>query len=113
MELLALRWHDVDLEAGHLRVRHQLTRAKRDEPAKLVPLMTDSGRRDVVLMSELASLLRAYKLASPNDSYLLCKQVLGCALFALTALRSGRAAPVAALQSGKVNSNRSPWSTFT
>ena len=58
-ELLALRWHDVDTTEGFLHVRHQLS-PKRD----LVELKTANGRRDVVLIPQLATLLREHRMAS-------------------------------------------------
>ena len=59
MELLGLRWQDVDLEHGYLRVRNQLGR-----DGKLKGLKTTAGGRDVVLFPELASFLRRHKAAS-------------------------------------------------
>ena len=58
-ELLALRWDDVDLDEGFLRVRFQLS-PKRE----LVELKTDNGRRDVVLIGELGKILREHRMAS-------------------------------------------------
>jgi integrase len=57
-ELLGLRWEDVDFDQGLLRVRHQLSRATSARPARLVPLKTDAGARDIVLLPQLAELLR-------------------------------------------------------
>lgn len=59
MELLALRWQDVDFANGYMRVRCQLSRK-----GGLKELKTESGRRDVVLMPELGRLLRRHKAAS-------------------------------------------------
>lgn len=58
-ETLGLRWQDVDFEDGFIRVRSQLN-LKRE----LVELKTPSGRRDVVLMPQLAKLLREHRMAS-------------------------------------------------
>ena len=58
-ELLALRWQDVDTTGGFLRVRYQLS-PKRE----LVELKTASGRRDVVLIPQLAAMLREHRMAS-------------------------------------------------
>ncbi len=58
-EALGLVWDDVDLATGHLRVRHQL-----DRKGRRVKLKTSAGRRDVVLMDALASILRRHRLAS-------------------------------------------------
>ena len=49
MELLGLCWRNVDLGEGVLRIRHQLTRGTRVDPARLVELKTRGSRRDVVL----------------------------------------------------------------
>jgi integrase len=62
MELLGLRWADVDLERGELHVRSQLSRK-----GALVPLKTRSCRRDVVLMPELAAMLKRHRLASRHS----------------------------------------------
>jgi integrase len=63
-ELLGLRWRDIDFDAGKIRVRHQLSRAKKSAPAKLLPLKTEAGERDLDLTPELAKVLREHKLAS-------------------------------------------------
>ena len=66
MELLGLRWQDVDFEHGYLRVRYQLGR-----DGNLKDLKTTAGEREVVLFPELASLLRRHAAASrfsqPHD----------------------------------------------
>jgi integrase len=59
-ELLGLVWRDVDFVRGVLHVTHQLAR---DGSRK--QLKTPAARRDVVLMSELAAVLRRHRLASP------------------------------------------------
>ncbi|MGE5689176.1 MAG: tyrosine-type recombinase/integrase, partial [Pseudomonadota bacterium] len=73
-ELLGLRWQDVDLDEGLIRVRHQLSRAKRGKPARLLPLKTDAAARDIFLLPQLAALLRKHKahgfsrgFAKPED----------------------------------------------
>jgi integrase len=60
MELLALRWMDVDYDAGEIRVRKQLTRKGR----RLEDVKTESGVREIALRPELVSVLRAHRLAS-------------------------------------------------
>jgi integrase len=60
-ELLGLVWDDVDFDGGRIHVRAQLSRAKRGQPARRVPLKTDAGRRDVEAMPELLALLRNHK----------------------------------------------------
>lgn len=59
MELLGLRWQDIDFENGYIHVRTQLGRS-----GKLKSLKSDAAERDVVLFPELASLLRKHKAAS-------------------------------------------------
>ena len=63
-EALALRWSDVDLAAGRLRVRWQIdaTTGRRVEPK------TATAKRDIVLMPALAKLLAAHRIASPYSS---------------------------------------------
>jgi integrase len=59
-ETLALRWSDVDFGEGFLRIHHQLSPLR-----ELVELKTKSGRRDVVLIPQLARMLKRHRLASP------------------------------------------------
>jgi integrase len=59
MELLGLRWQDIDFKGGEIHVRAQLRRK-----GGLKELKSDAGRRDVVLMPELARLLRRHKAKS-------------------------------------------------
>ncbi|HET6683286.1 MAG TPA: tyrosine-type recombinase/integrase [Gaiella sp.] len=59
-ELLALKWGDIDYREGFIRVRAQLERSTRT----LAPLKTKSARRDVILMPQLARLLRERQLRS-------------------------------------------------
>jgi integrase len=61
MELLGLCWRCVDFDDGVIRVQHQLTRGTRQSPARLVELKTHGARRDVVLLPELAALLREHR----------------------------------------------------
>jgi integrase len=63
-ELLGLRWQDVDFGVGLIYVRGQLSRATLEKPPRLLPLKTEAGVRDVVLVPELGKLLKAHKLAS-------------------------------------------------
>lgn len=58
-EALGLRWQDVDFDGGFLRVRSQLSPQR-----ELAELKTKSGRRDVVLIPQLARTLKAHRLAS-------------------------------------------------
>lgn len=59
-EVLGLRWAEVDFKGGVIRVRHQLTRGTREVPPRSVRLKTKAGIRDVVLLPDLASLLRVH-----------------------------------------------------
>jgi integrase len=60
-ELLGLVWDDVDFECGQIHVRAQLSRGKRCQPPRRVPLKTDAGRRDVEALPELVALLKKHK----------------------------------------------------
>jgi integrase len=64
-ELLGLRWGDVHFEAGTIHVRHQLSRATKDKPARVVPLKTDAAERHIDLAPELSRELAEHRLASP------------------------------------------------
>ena len=59
-ETLALRWFDVDLAAGRLRVRWQID-AKTGER---VEPKTITAKRDIVVMPALAKMLAAHRIAS-------------------------------------------------
>jgi integrase len=48
-----------------IHVRHQLSRARIDKPARRVRLKTKAAMRDVPLLPQLAALLKRHKLASP------------------------------------------------
>ena len=63
-EALGLVWGDVDFDAGLIRLRYQLSRATREQPARRVPLKTKGSKRDIRLEPDLAALLRRHKLAS-------------------------------------------------
>ena len=70
-ELLGLIWEDVDFAAGLIRVRAQLSRAHRDEPARRVAPKTPASVREVPLVEQLACQLAGHKQAShfatPDD----------------------------------------------
>lgn len=63
-ELLGLTWGEVDFEQGLIRVRYQLSRARKDAPARRVRLKTSASVRDVPLLPQLASVLKRHKLQS-------------------------------------------------
>jgi integrase len=60
-ELLGLVWGDVSFEDGLIRVRAQLSRASRTEPARRVPLKAKGSARDITLDGDLAGVLKAHK----------------------------------------------------
>jgi integrase len=61
-ELLGLAWEDVDLDGGLLRVRHQLSRR-----GGRTALKSEAGRREIPLLAQLSSRLKAHRLASPHS----------------------------------------------
>jgi integrase len=61
-ELRALRWGDVDFEAGTVRVVRSATRAGEFKPPK-----TDAGVRTVPLLPSLRRLLVEWRLRSPRS----------------------------------------------
>jgi integrase len=66
-ELLGLRWYDIDLDQGLIRLRRQLQRPRKGQPGELAPLKMHS-ERDVILIPQLAALLREHRLASPHSA---------------------------------------------
>jgi integrase len=58
-EALGLVWEDVDFERGFIRVEKQLARNR-----ERVPLKTRASRRKVVLVPQLAAILREHLMAS-------------------------------------------------
>jgi integrase len=63
-ELLGLVWDDVDLAAGVIHVRAQLSRAHRGAPARRVAPKTPASVRDVPLLPQLARLLSGHRQRS-------------------------------------------------
>jgi integrase len=59
-EALGLTWRDVDFDGERIQVRYQLGRDRKRVEAK-----TAAGRRDVVMIPQLAKVLREHKLRSP------------------------------------------------
>ncbi|MFO7571606.1 MAG: site-specific integrase [Gaiellaceae bacterium] len=80
-ELLGLRWGDVDFEHGLVRLRQQLQRPGKGRPARLGPLKMDS-QRDVILLPQLAGLLREHRSARlhPSDDNLVFANLDGTPL---------------------------------
>ena len=64
-ELLGLRWEDVDLEAGRLRVRHTLGNV--EGTLTLLEPKTDRSRRLVVLPAVVVEALRAHRTRQKMD----------------------------------------------
>jgi integrase len=64
-ELLGLRWEDVDLEAGRLRVRYSL--ANVDGELVLQEPKTDRSRRTLVLPDVVITALRAHRTRQKAD----------------------------------------------
>lgn len=64
-ELLGLTWQDIDLPAGLIRVRHQLSRPHQDAPARRVRLKTQAAVRDIPLLPQLANLLKGLSKKAP------------------------------------------------
>ena len=62
-EALGLRWQDVDVKAGALRIRCQL-----DRSGKLVEPKTQAAKRDVPIPPSLGMMLTAHRLASQFSS---------------------------------------------
>lgn len=58
-EALGLVWGEIDFADQVIRVRYQMSRN-----GQRVPVKTDAGRRDVILMDELAQELRKRRLAA-------------------------------------------------
>lgn len=59
-EVLGIRWHGIEFEAGSALISHQL-----DRQGTYVPLKTKRSRRTIELPASLVTQLRAHKLASP------------------------------------------------
>ena len=59
-EALGLIWADIDFDEGVIRVRKQLGRDR-----QRTPLKTGRSRREVILMPQLARVLREHRMASP------------------------------------------------
>src|SRR5262249_20893504 len=60
-EALGLVWDDVDLDASVIKVRMQLSRPKRGERARRVPLKTKKAARAIDLAPEVERMLREHR----------------------------------------------------
>ena len=58
-ELLGLAWSEIDFKRHVIRIRYQMSRKGKRSAVK-----TEAGKRDVILMDELARMLRARKVAA-------------------------------------------------
>ena len=59
-EILGLVWEDIDFRRRVIKVRAQLSRGTRANPARRVDLKTKAGRRDIALSRELEPYLREH-----------------------------------------------------
>jgi integrase len=67
-EVLGLVWDDIDFASGFVKVRYQMSRAgNRRMPLKMSRGGDDVKDRDVVLIDDLARVLRRFRLASPHS----------------------------------------------
>ncbi len=73
-EALGLDWSEIDFADQVIRVRYQMSRK-----GERVPVKTDAGRRDVILMDELARDLRKRRLAAPFSQDELWSSAMGLA----------------------------------
>lgn len=64
-EILGLRWEDVDLDRGMVRVRTQLQRI--DGKPQLCDLKTESSRRDINLPPTLVAQLRVHRIRQAEE----------------------------------------------
>jgi integrase len=64
-ELLGLTWADIDFSAGLIRIRAQLSRAHRGEPARRVAPKTPASVREVPLVPQLSDRLAIHRRATP------------------------------------------------
>jgi integrase len=64
-ELLGLTWADIDFAVGLIRVRAQLSRSHRGEPARRVAPKTPASIREVPLVAQLSDRLAVHRRATP------------------------------------------------
>lgn len=64
-ELLGLIWADLDFTAGLIRVKAQLSRPHRGEPARRVAPKTPASVREIPLVPQLANRLIVHRRATP------------------------------------------------
>ena len=61
-EALGLRWSDVDLDGGHLHIRHTLSRLK-GKGLVLGPVKSKAGARTIAMPEQLHRQMKAHRLA--------------------------------------------------
>jgi integrase len=66
-EALALRWADLDLDAGRLRVERSLGRRRKGEPWRFEDPKTSGSRRTVPLPATIVRALRAHRAAQAEE----------------------------------------------
>ncbi len=64
-EAFALRWRDIDLDAGELRVRHTLQRV--DKIPVLAEPKTQKSRRTIPLPASIVSALKSHRIAQLEE----------------------------------------------
>jgi integrase len=64
-EVLGLRWQDIDLGDGEIRIRQQLQRIKGE--LRLGPIKTNAGRRDLPLLPQAVEVLNLRRAAQEAD----------------------------------------------
>lgn len=82
-ELLGLKWSDVDLEAGTLRVNHALQRV--EGQLRLVPPKTATSRRSIALPPMAVEALRQHRAAQTEERLLAGPEWLASELVFTTA----------------------------
>jgi len=77
MELLGLTWGDVDFEGNVIKVRAQLSRAKKGHPARRMPLKTKAASRSIEIEPYLKTRLLEHKMSSGfkgDNDYVFCTE---------------------------------------
>ncbi len=70
-EILGLKWEDVDLERGTLRVRRQIQRMRDGSGLAFLPLKNPEGRREVALGPLAVSALRRHRAHQSEEKLML------------------------------------------
>lgn len=74
-EILALKWHDIDLENNYINVGHTIKRVKNDKESKIIVQepKTEKGKRIVSLPKRLRDILIAYRGEDYNNNGIVFK----------------------------------------